>query len=109
MVREIKVMGSDRPLTFTPWKPQNAFSVSEPYDPQAVGLWFEENRHRFDTAAECADNIPWDSLPHLASETLGDEMVGRRRAELEQRAASGDKYAASMLRGLAYDEPGDGV
>jgi hypothetical protein len=41
-------------------------------------------------------------------ETMVKETTKTRQQELRDRAARGDKYAISMLKGEAFHEPGDG-
>jgi len=40
-------------------------------------------------------------------DSIGVQAAKDYRAELEARAAEGDRYAASMLAGIPYDEPSD--
>lgn len=84
-------------------------------DPQAVGEWLLSQRERYrdmkpfePSFSELADLIPWDSLPEVdKNDSMGTRTAEVYRSELRERAATGDRYAASMLEGEAYDEPGD--
>lgn len=53
------------------------------------------------------DSGRWDIPNYDSSETLGSLTAQEYRRELEERAAAGDRYAASMLKGQAYEEPSD--
>lgn len=83
-------------------------------DPQAIGEWLL-NRPTKDRASEGYDTHIRSGIFRLVSndDSMGKQCVREYRAELEARAAEGDKYAQSALESLnrgkgvqGYDDAG---
>ena len=73
-------------------------------DPEVVGRAIQQRKAGM-SASEAADEIRWNAQPHVPVNDSTAMMTARAyREELEARAAQGDKYAASMLAGEAFNE-----
>jgi hypothetical protein len=90
-------------------------------DPQKLGEWLqaESKRVNSETHGWPAPG-PWVPMSRIADyaegmdvpnypqdESMATVTARQYREELSAAAAAGDIYAASMLKGLPYDEPGD--
>lgn len=79
-------------------------------DPRAAGMMLLTARVNAHDVPfhELADRLPWGQLPRYnPGDSIADEAARIYHAELQERARAGDRYAASMLRGHAYNEPSD--
>lgn len=75
-------------------------------DPAAAGGWLFIQRAQGceSTLSELADLLPWDKMPQVPSESSAVETVATYKAELQERAAGGDKAAQVMLElGEGYE------
>jgi hypothetical protein len=79
-------------------------------DPTAVGTMLLAARAAApdERLSELADRLPWSELPRFnPGDSIAQEAARAYHAELEERSAAGDRYATSMLKGHAYQEPSD--
>ena len=78
-------------------------------DPAAVGavlLRAREMRPEW-PLHQVADHLEWGRMPRYnASDSIATETHRRYHAELQERAAAGDRYATSLLLG---QNPNDGA
>jgi hypothetical protein len=81
-------------------------------DPEGVGQRLLGLRREFPhlTLSQVADKIDWNdpTLPVIVDEPSGVRTARERLAELESRAAEGDRFAAALLVGVSLaEEPVD--
>jgi hypothetical protein len=83
-------------------------------DPQKLGEWILDRCTVGDTACQYYDKGKVPLFPDVThDDSMGKQCVREYRAELESRAAEGDRYAASALESIdagkgvqGYDEAG---
>lgn len=75
-------------------------------DPQALGSWLLDQRMSpYRTVREKYDALRGNNIKKVSKDdSMGKQCVREYRAELEERSAAGDKYAASALAALNKGE-----